>query len=318
MDCHLTSKKEGHDLYFLVAPLSALLVFLLLFSGCANRVPVAGVPGNVKPFPTGTIIDTATGQKISFEEMMENLSAVRVVYVGESHTNIRHHEIQLEILKGLNSLRPDIIVGMEMFAQPYQEVLSHWVEGRLSEDEFLKQTHWYANWRFDFSLYREQLVYIREHGIPLVGLNIEFHIPSKIAAGGIDSLLPYQKEQVPDHIDLSNVDHREYVRGVYEKHAEHITARYEFENFYAAQVVWDEAMAEAISRYLKGRVIVVFAGKGHIIYDFGIPSRAYTRTGVEYRTVIPVAAGEPIDFSIADYLWVTDSSSGHGHFSDIH
>lgn len=317
MDCHLPGKKEGFALFSLVAFLSALFVLLLLVSGCAGRASVAGVSGTENAFPVGTIVDTATRQKVSFEEMMEDLSAVRIVYVGETHTDIMHHTIQLEILKALHLFHPDVIVGMEMFAQPYQEVLFRWVEGRLSEEDFLKKTHWYANWRFDFSLYQEQLLYIKEHAVPLVGLNIEFHIPSKIAAGGVDSLLPYQKAQVPDHIDLSNVEHREYVRGVFEKHAEHIAARYDFENFYAAQVVWDEAMAETISRYLNGRVIVIFAGKGHIVHDFGIPARAYTRTGVEYRTVIPIAIGEPVDFSIADYLWITESSPGHGHSSDI-
>jgi uncharacterized iron-regulated protein len=52
--------------------------------------------------------------------------------------------------------------------------------------------------------------------------------------------------------------------------------------------------------------MVVIAGNGHIQYKYGIPERAYRRTGETFRTVYPVTAGDPIDLGIADYIWITE------------
>lgn len=293
-------------------PVSSLFLLFFLLCGCAALRGHDPVP-QAELYPVDTILAAKTKTAVSFETMIADLETVSVVYVGEAHINPAHHEIQLRVLKSLYERHPGkIAVGMEMFARPYQEFLAKWVDGGLSEEAFLKKTHWYANWRYDFSLYRDLLNEIQQNRIPLYGLNIEFHIPSKIAAGGIDSLLPYQARQLPDRIDLADAEHREHVRQVYDKHADRITQRYDFENFYAAQVVWDEAMAEAVSRHANDRLLVVFAGNGHIIYGFGIPERARFRTGLPYRTVMPLKEGEPVDFSVADYIWIAPAVQGPG------
>lgn len=297
-------------------PVSALFPLLFLLCGCAALRGQDAVP-QAQLYPVDTILAAETQKAVSFETMIADLETVSVVYVGEAHINPAHHEIQLRVLKALYERHPGkIAVGMEMFARPYQPFLAKWVDGGLSEEAFLKKTHWYANWRYDFSLYRDLLNEIQQNRIPLYGLNIEFHIPSKIAAGGIDSLLPYQARQLPDRIDLTDAEHREHVRQVYDKHADRVTRRYDFENFYAAQVVWDEAMAEAVSRHANDRLLVVFAGNGHIIYGFGIPERARFRTGLSYRTVMPHKEGEPVDFSVADYIWIAPSAQGPGFMGD--
>ena len=83
---------------------------------------------------------------------------------------------------------------MEMFDHTYQDVLDMWSAGELDQKDFLKKSHWYANWRFDFSLYREILEFIKENHIRLVALNIPSHIPPKIREGGIDNL---REDEIP-------------------------------------------------------------------------------------------------------------------------
>ncbi len=284
-----------------------IILLLFLFS-CASLTPhpPPDEPDPLDaPFPPGTIIDTKRNKAVSFDDMTKDLETVRIVYVGEAHTDMDHHEIQLRVLRELHDRLPDICVGMEMFARPYQDILERWSASEISEEVFLRKTHWYANWRYDFSLYRPILHYIRENRISLYALNIEFHIPSRIAAGGVDNLLPYQKQRLPERMDLSDDAHRNYVRGVYEKHGNHVTGQYQFEDFYAAQVVWDEVMAESINRFIGDRVMLVFAGRGHITDHFGIPRRAWDRGGLSYRTILPQGASETIRFSAADYIWIT-------------
>lgn len=53
-----------------------------------------------------------------------------------------------------------------------------------------------------------------------------------------------------------------------------------FNRFFAAQVLWDETIAEAIATAYQAnpdRQIVVIAGRGHIAYNFGIPNRVERR-----------------------------------------
>ena len=282
-----------------------ILLFLLLglFLGCAVAPKELQIEGHTKSYPPETIIQTASGLSVTFDQMMADLYTARIIYVGEQHTRPRHHGIQLKILKQLSAVYPDISVGMEMFSKPYQPILNRWTKGELTRPQFIAQTHWYANWKFDYALYENLLSFTKEHRIPLVGLNVPFHIPSKVAAGGIDNLLPAQKAHLPDTIDTTNAEHRAFVKSIFEKHPRRGLNNFEY--FYEAQCVWEDTMAAAVSQKIADGRMIVFAGSGHLRHHYGIPLRAYRRSAATYRTVIPVAAGETVKPDIADYIWVT-------------
>ncbi|MFW6333941.1 MAG: ChaN family lipoprotein [Desulfosalsimonas sp.] len=257
-------------------------------------------------FTPGDIISVEQGKPVSFNEMIEDLLQARVVYAAESHASPRHHEMQLRILSALYTFSPDLAVGMEMFSRPYQELLDLWSAGKLDREEFISRSHWYANWKYDYGLYEDILDFVRENSIPVYALNIAFHVPPKIAAGGIESLPAEDRARLPEKIDLGRKKHRNYVREMFEQH-DFGSRPMKFEHFYQAQCVWDEVMAETIARHLGKGPIVIFAGKGHISNDFAIPERVHDRTGASYRTVIPVTPSEAGDTDNADYLWITDS-----------
>lgn len=278
--------------------------FLLLgiCLGCAATPKNLRIEGNQQTYPPETIIHTASGLPVTFDQMMTDLGSVRIIYVGEQHSQPRHHAIQLKVLKQLSAVYPDLSVGMEMFSRPYQSVLNRWTAGELSKEQFLEKSHWYANWKFDYSLYEDILAFIQKQRMPLFAINIPFHVPSKVAAGGIANLLPAQKAHLPDSIDTSHPEHREFIKSVFEKHPQHGAKNFEY--FYEAQCVWEDAMAAAISQNLGCRRMVVFAGNGHLRHHYGIPLRAYKRNSLAYRTVIPVSAGQTVKPDIADYIWV--------------
>ena len=162
----------------------------LFAGGCAVTPKALTIRDNPPPLLENTILDTSTATVISREQLIAELSEVRVVYAGESHTNPSHHAIQLAVIKALAPTTPDLSIGMEMFDHSYQSVLDRWTAGELDESTFLQQTHWYANWRFDYGLYRDILEYAKEKKLRVVALNIPFQIPPKIRVGGIASLSP--------------------------------------------------------------------------------------------------------------------------------
>ena len=277
------------------------LTIISFLWGCAGKSDK--VQETTKAVKADTIISTKTGKTITFDQLMADLNRHQIIFVGEKHTNSAHHAIQQKIIKAVFKNTPSMRVGMEMFDRSYQEVLDLWSAGVLDEATFLRKVHWYANWRYDFSLYRDILLFIKENRIKIVALNIPTYIPARIRVGGIDNLLDTNKQYLPKEIDTSNSAHRDYVKKVFEQHQ--FSERVNFDDFYMAQCVWDEIMAESIAADLGSNTIVVLAGNGHIQYKYGIPDRAARRTGASFRTLYLVPAEEEIELGIADYVWVT-------------
>lgn len=287
-----------------VGVVCALMLISLLW-GCAVAPKELTVKDLSQSFEADTIISTKTGKPISFEELIAELSQSRVIYVGEQHTDKTHHDIQLKVIKGVFENNPGMAVGMEMFDRSYQSILDQWSKGELDERTLLRKTHWYANWRFDFSLYRDVLNFIKDNRIRLVGLNIPNHIPSKIREGGIDSLRSDEKKHLPQQIDTTDTAHREYLYKLFEPHQHHFKGSVEFEDYYMAQCVWEDGMAEAIAQTLSADAMVVLAGNGHIQFKYGIPNRAFRRNQADFRTVYLAGVGGEVDLNIADFIWVT-------------
>ncbi len=282
------------------------LTMVIFLWGCAVApTKKLTIQDTDQSFEEGVIISTKLGKPVSFQELLAGLNSCQIVYIGEKHTNVSHHQIQLEIIQAIFKTHSNLAVGMEMFDHTYQEVLDLWAAGKLDQKDFLKKSHWYANWRFDFSLYREILEFIKENHIRLVALNIPNHIPPKIREGGIDNLREDEKVHLPKQIDTSKSAHRAYLQNVFDDHKHHFRGEVEFENFYIAQCVWEDAMAEMIAQHLKNDVMVVLAGNGHIQFKYGIPDRVFDRTGALFRTIYLAPAGEAVELDIADYIWVT-------------
>jgi uncharacterized iron-regulated protein len=281
------------------------VIWLMVLGGCHMPQQQLRITGLETAFPPETIIATATGQSISFAQLIENLAPVQIVYIGEVHTDARHHAIQHDLIEALQATWSDMMVGMEMFDVTYQPVLDRWSSGQLEESRFLELTHWYANWRFDFALYRPILTSVKDHGLPLIGLNLPFGLPAKIATGGIASLQPDDARYLPEQIDLSDAEHRAYVESIYNARHHRIRGRENFAYFYEAQCAWEDTMAETIGRHLDDHRMVVIIGNGHIIRKFGVPDRAFRRTGAAFRTIYLAPAGREISLDAADYIWVT-------------
>ena len=278
---------------------------MIFFGGCAVAPPKKlTIEDMAESFKEETIFSAKLGRPVTFDELISGLNNCRVTYVGEMHTDTAQHRHQLEIIQALFKENPNLAVGMEMFDYTYQDVLDQWSAGQLDQRAFLRKVQWYANWRYDFSLYSDILEFIKENHIRLVGLNIPGYIPDRIREGGIENLRYADKKYLPKEIDTSNSAQREYLLEVFNHH-HRIRDRVEFEDFYTAQVVWEETMAETIARNLNDDKMVVLAGNGHIQFKYGIPDRAFKRTGAAFRTIYQAPVGTEVERDIADYIWVT-------------
>lgn len=307
--------------YFL--PFCTIIFLFLLFPGCIKIVspPWISKISQIPP-PAGSeeIIRLSEGEKVSFQQLSDDLRAVRVIYIGESHDQIEHHYVQRRIIRELAMRGKEVVIAMEMFQKSQQPILDLWSQGLLTEEEFLRRVKWEETWGMDYLLYKGILDEARDRRLKVLGLNVPRELVRKVAQGGMEGLPGEDKKRLPD-MDLADQRHRAYVESVYKGHEGGLAG--DFEKFYQAQVLWDEGMAENLSEFLssqegQGKTVIVLAGNGHIIYHFGIPKRFSRRMPLPYKTIVLKEWKRGMEddpelvqssLPLADYLWITHPST---------
>ena len=262
----------------------------------------------------------ADGAVLTESELYRELAGVPVIYIAEQHTSPHDHAVQIQVIHGLRQQNPSVALGLEMVKRPFQPWLDRYVAGEIDEETLLEGVEWRRRWGFNFGLYRPILAYARKHRIPLIALNIKDEITRQVARNGVDSLTAEDRGLLPE-IDFDNQEHRAMVKAVFDRHNMG-GGKMTFDNFYTAQLLWDETMATEVARVMAApnapQTMIVLAGSGHIRYAHGIPSRAARRGAAPYRTIVPVLLDkEKVPLAdlaaegVADYLWVMSGDEGN-------
>ncbi|MGL5509295.1 MAG: ChaN family lipoprotein, partial [Microcoleaceae cyanobacterium] len=207
-----------------------------------------------------------------------------------------------------------IAIALEMFQKPYQQVINDYLAEKIIETELIEKTEYQTRWGYDWEYYAPILRYAKKFQIPVIALNVPTEITRKVSRSGLDSLTEAEKQIIPpvNEIKTDNEKYRQILLEVYRQHAENEQGNSaNFQRFVLAQVLWDETMAEAIAQFHaknSDHQIVVLAGAGHIIYNYGIPDRVKRRLGedIQQKSVLfqPMNDQSLInDKEIADYIW---------------
>jgi uncharacterized iron-regulated protein len=264
----------------------------------------AGPPAAPVPDP---ILETHTrvldpSLLTDMDRLIDTIADRRVVFVGESHDRYEDHLNQLAVIEGLHRRGKDLAVGMEFFQQPFQGALDAFVAGEIDEAELLRRTEYFDRWRFDYRLYRPILRFAREHGIPVIALNLESELIEKVGQGGIGGLTPEEQARIPAEMDREDSAYRARVKQVFDMHP--MRQDRAFDHFLEVQLLWDEGMAEQAARYLTehpGKTLVVLTGAGHVEYGQGIPKRVLRRVQVPAASLLNGSARD-LDPTAADFL----------------
>lgn len=258
-------------------PFCFALSFPLTSYGAETCVPVARwvTPGNEGAAP------------LDIPDLMTRLAQRQVVLLGELHDSFEHHRWQLQTLAALYAQRPDMALGFEMFPRRLQGVLDRWVEGKLSEAEFLKQSEWHTVWNYDPSLYMPLFHFARMNRIPMLALNVDRGLTAKVREQGWDAM-PESERQGVSKPAPAQPAYLEELLEVYQAHGRPDTGHGDksemakpvalddpdFLRFVQGQQVWDRAMAEAIAHAVKksGATLVAgILGAGHVMHRHGVP-----------------------------------------------
>jgi uncharacterized iron-regulated protein len=246
---------------------------------------------------------------ISFEEMVNDLASARIIFMGELHNHVGHHQAQLAVIDALRQSGAEISIGLEMFRQEDQPALDLWSASRISERDFVEIYR--QNWSL-WPVYRDIFTYAQAYQVPLAGLNISREITRQVAAEGIGSLSKQQGEILGNLACVIDPIYMEYIRRAMGGHGGQGNS---FLHFCEAQLLWDIAMGRNLSQWLESRPdtqAIVLAGSGHS-WKYGIPSRIDAQT-YPFRVILPEIHGR-VDRANAtgedaDYLWLDEGMDG--------
>jgi uncharacterized iron-regulated protein len=307
--------------------MSQLWTIVLLASLIAASVAPSRAQENssVSPAQTASACDTRarwidlkTGQPIDKGELIGDLVAkTAVVLLGELHTDVDHHNWQLHTLAALYGRGGNIVIGFEAFPRRLQSVLNDWVEGKLTDQAFLKASEWGQVWGYDAGFYMPLFQFARLNRIPMIALNVERSLVARVGREGWEAVPRSEREGLSDPAPASPAYQRALARVYLMKRtmrreaAERLsssrepnlpepeeaalaeaTKEPEFKRFVEAQLTWDRAMAEALAsanRKFSNATIVGVLGSGHVENGHGVPHQLKDLGVTALTTLIPVS-----------------------------
>lgn len=263
------------------------------------------------------IVETAGGGVLTPSELAARLSAVRLLLVGEGHTEMESHRVEKRVLEELARAGRRVMIGLEMYPYTEQASLDLWVAGKLTEREFLEQSRWYKNWGYNWGYYRDIFLLAGEMRMPIFAINTPREVVAAVRKKGFSGLTEEEAAHVPAKVDTESPEHlRLFKASVGDEGFHSSMSEDDWKAMFAAQCAWDATMAQnavnAIKRSASDEksILVVFAGAGHLVYGLGIQRQAARLFSGRVATVVPVAVRDEkrrpvktVRASYADFVW---------------
>jgi len=240
----------------------------------------------------------ADNSTVSLDELTSAISSYRVVFLGEGHSSMADHMLQLEIIKRLEESGASPAVAMEIFPAEAQTVLDAWINGTITDFKELNGIC-IGNLGLSCSPYKDLLIYMRMKKIPVAGINAPERLVRAVLRKGPSAISRGARESM-DYTPCS--DDPAYAKAI------GLDAKRD-KRLCDAERLRDMAMARNIARYLMegdGRILVVVAGAAHATRE-AVPRFLQDYISVSLVVLLPESFGgfakHTLDIHSADYTW---------------
>lgn len=246
------------------------------------------------------ILDLATGQALTRDDLLRQLRAADFVLLGERHDNPHHHQRRGRLLVDLADLGAAPVVLAEHLGAGARVAPTGDVEQALAAAGFDRRA-------WQWPVHRGLFGPVRERGLPLLGANAEPALVRRVAREG-ESALPAPWRDRLAAAPLPAAAQALLDRDLVDGHCGHLGAA-RLPAMRLAQRLRDATMAQSLLD-AGGRPAVLVAGNGHVRVDHGVPQllRAW-RPGAR---LVAVGFGEHGDEPVSPgpgapytHLWIT-------------
>lgn len=237
--------------------------------------------GKLSPvaLPRATWIDPMTGKTLPYQTLMQEMAKKSVVMLGEMHDVAEIHRWQLHVAVSLYALRPNMMMGFEMFPRRLQGVLDEWVDGKLDTKAFLEKSEWLSVWGFPPELYLPLFHFCRQNKIRMLALNCYRELVTRVGKLGWDAIPEAERDGLTPAAPASEAYH-ERLAGYRKQEPKSSSpmAAPDRERFMRAMQTWDRAFAcnivHALNEIPKDKakpIVIGIIGRGHLEYGQGTP-----------------------------------------------
>ncbi len=107
---------------------------------------------------------------IGRDQLLKAADQARVLGLADFHALQQSQKAQIRILEGLNKKKARIL-AVEFFEAKHQAVLDRFLDGKISEKDFLGQIEWQKSWGFAWEHYRPLVRWALRHKVRIVGVD---------------------------------------------------------------------------------------------------------------------------------------------------
>lgn len=275
-----------------------------LLAGCQTQVEVKD-RGSVHT-KAGQIIKDSTGELISREQLVQELSQAPIVLLGEKHDNLEHHELQLWLVQAMEQRRKQGALVFEMLTTEQQaliEQVKQRIEQKQPPKDLATALDWSPGW--DWAQYKALVEHAFTSDVQVVAGNLSrselmsiYRNPVRIEQGMAGAA--QVREQLHQHI--------------FEAHCQKLPES-QVPAMLAVQQQRDRHMAQMLLQSEKPTVLV--AGAYHARKDLGVPLHLMDLQGADSQVLLFVEQGQPYEKGIADYVWITTAAPEKDYCAEL-
>ncbi len=257
------------------------MLTLALVTGLSGCSTTATVPDKSSSLYYSALYN-AQAKPVSSVLLEPSLLNADVVLVGEWHTHPGVHLFQAELFEQLSVGNKRTALSLEQFSRADQLTLNQFVKGEIGEQYLIDNTQAWPNYKSD---YRALVELAKTNNSDVIAANAPKNIVTCVGRQGIsylNKLDETQQSYIASTIDTSPSEYKQRFMA-----SMHHGSPSQNENYFSAQVTWDETMGESIVNYItahKNTQVMHIAGDFHVKNGEGI-ARVIKRLAPELNVV---------------------------------
>ncbi|MDS1871000.1 ChaN family lipoprotein [Vibrio vulnificus] len=269
----------------------SLLLASMMLSGCANQA-LTSAPLSFYDYQ----LYSPEGTALSLQQLPQSVQNADVILIGEWHTHAGVHRFQTDLLKTL-STQHRVALSMEQFTRDKQTIVNQYLAGEIGEQVLIQQGNAWPNYESD---YRPLIELAKSQQMDVIAANAPKSTVRCIGRQGLaylDKLNQEERGYLASEINTGESEYKsKFMASMHHGKPE------QTEKQFAAQVTWDETMAESIVNYRQqhpNTQVIHVAGKFHIEQGLGTAHSILRRD--PYLKVVVISPVSSVDEQGSDY-----------------
>ena len=192
------------------------------------------------------------GNPATIEQILKVIGENEAVFLGELHDDAVGHAVQMEIFQravAQYSADRKIALSLEMFERDVQIILNEYLNGLISEAQFMASSRPWGNYKTD---YRPLVELAKEKKLPVIAANAPRRYVNMVSRNGRDALNALTKDAKKWLAPLPYGDPSEaYSKKFKALMGPSPEAQMGIDKILSSQSLWDATMAESVYKFLK-------------------------------------------------------------------